>query len=51
MLTMVAPREVGGGGEGVSKENCGIVRLPVLNVTSRVSDFQNGEQSVHRKNG
>ena len=40
----------GGGGGGVSKEIGGSVRLPVWrHVSSRVSDFQNGEQSVHRK--
>ena len=35
-------------GGGVSKEICGTVRCQ-YDVTSRVSDFQNGEQSVHRR--
>ena len=38
-----------GRGEGVSKEICGTVRLYCYDVTSRVSDFQNGEQSVLRR--
>ena len=40
----------GGGGEVSPRKS--VVQLPCqYDVTSRVSDFQNGEQNVHRRDG
>ena len=41
----------GGGGGGVSKEIVQVQFACQYDVTSRVGDFQNGEQSVHRRDG
>ena len=42
----------GGGGRGkVSPRRSAVQSACQYDVTSRVSDFQNGEQSVHRRDG
>ena len=42
----------GGGGEGeVSPRKSVVQSACQYDVTSRVSNFQNGEQSVHRRDG
>ena len=40
-----------GGGGGVSEEIVQVQFACQYDVTSRVGDFQNGEQSVHRRDG
>ena len=45
-------REEGGGGGGkVSPRKSVVQSACQYDVTTRVSDFQNGEQSVHRRDG
>ena len=41
----------GAGGEGVSQRKSVVQSACQYDVTSRVSDFQNYEQSVHRGDG
>ena len=41
----------GGGGGEVSPRKSVVQSACQYDVTSRVSDFQNGEQSVHRRDG
>ena len=41
---------IGGGGGGVSPRKSVVQSACQYDVTSLVSDFQNGEQSVHRRN-
>ena len=44
--------DLGGGGEGkVSPRKSVVQSACQYDVTSGVSDFQNGEQSVHRRDG
>ena len=51
-VTVIEPLRRGGGGEGeVSSRKSVVQSACQYDVTTRVSNFQNGEQSVHRRNG
>ena len=45
------PEQGGGGGGTLSLRETVVQSACQYDVTSRVSDFQNGEQSVHRRDG
>ena len=52
-VTVIEPLHGGGGGgEGEVSSRKSVVQSTCrYDVTTRVSNFQNGEQSVHRRNG
>ena len=51
-VTVIEHYMGGGGGEGVVSSRKSVVQSACqYDVTTRVSNFQNGEQSVHRRNG
>ena len=51
-VTVIEPLRRGGGGGGeVSSRKSVVQSACQYDVTTRVSNFQNGEQSVHRRNG
>ena len=49
-VTVIEPLRRGGEGE-VSSRKSVVQSACQYDVTTRVSNFQNGEQSVHRRNG
>ena len=51
-VTVIEPLHRRGGGTGeVSSRKSVVQSACQYDVTTRVSDFQNGEQSVHRRDG
>ena len=50
-LAFIGPTQGGGGGGEVSPSKSVVQSACQYDVTSPVSDFQNGEQSVHRRDG